>query len=222
MSIGNIVVVGSSGHAKVVMDILEKEGRYRIAGLIDSFRKAGDRAFDHAILGDETRLPALIQEHHLAGCLIAIGDNWKRHLLAEKVSMIAPGLEFVGAVHPSAQIARGVTIGRGSVIMAGAVVNSDSRVGEFCIINSQASLDHDSIMENYSSLAPGAITGGNVHIGEFSAVSLGANIIHGRRIGRHSVIGAGALVLEDIPEYSIAYGLPAKVIGTRAEGDAYL
>jgi sugar O-acyltransferase (sialic acid O-acetyltransferase NeuD family) len=218
----NILVIGSSGHAKVVIDIVEKQGRHRIAGLVDSFKPAGESSFGYKVLGTESDLPALIQSLDITGCIVAVGDNWRRHLVVEKVAAAAPGLDFVTAVHPSAQLARGVTVGRGTVIMAGAVVNSDSRVGQFCILNTGASLDHDSLMEDFSSLAPRAVTGGDVRIGAYSAVSLGANIIHGRSIGKHTVIGAGAVVLQDIPDYSVAYGTPATVAKKRQAGDKYL
>src|SRR5688500_14187516 len=106
--------------------------------------------------------------------------------------------------------------------MAGAVVNSDGSIGNSCILNTKASLDHDSLMEDFSSLAPNATVVGNVVIGAFSAVSLGASIIHGVKIGEHSVLGAGALAVDDIPHHSVAYGTPAKVIRKRLEGDKYL
>lgn len=77
-------------------------------------------------------------------------------------------------------------------------------------------------MEDFSSLAPNATTGGNVRIGSFSAVSLGANIVHGKTVGHHTVIGAGALVLDDVPGFSVAVGVPAKVVKQRKEDDRYL
>jgi len=218
----NIVVIGSSGHAKVVIDVIEKEGKYRIVGLIDSFKQSLELVYGIGLIGSEDILPALMANDTVSGGFIAIGDNWKRHLMAEKIKALVPEFKFISAVHPSAQIARGVKIGDGTVVMAGVVVNSDSRIGDFCILNTNASLDHDSVMEDFSSLAPNATTGGNVMIGEFSAISLGANIVHGHGIGKHTVIGAGALVLDDIPEYCIAYGAPAKVIRKRQAGDRYL
>jgi acetyltransferase-like isoleucine patch superfamily enzyme len=106
--------------------------------------------------------------------------------------------------------------------MAGTVVNSDSRIGAHCIFNTKASLDHDCVMDDFSSLAPSVTVGGVVRIGAFSAISLGANIIHGRSIGAHTVIGAGALVWSDMPDHCVAYGVPAKMIRLRAEGEKYL
>lgn len=222
INLKNVIVVGSSGHAKVVMDIIEREAKYRIAGLIDAFRNVGETSFGYQILGKEEDLPALSKRHNLYGCFIAVGDNWDRHLVVSKVTKLLPSVNFISAVHPSAQIARNVKIGDGTAIMAGAIVNSDNRIGRFCIINSNASIDHDSVMEDFSSLAPNVTTGGNVHIGSFSAVSLGVNIINGRRIGKQTVIGAGSVVIHDVPGFSVAYGFPAQVIRERKEGDKYL
>jgi len=218
----NIVVVGSSGHAKVVIDVVERERQYTIAGLLDDFRPPGEEAFGYKILGKVTDLVSISGSYDLKGGVIAIGDNWVRAKIAQTILLALPGFSFITAIHPSAQIARGVHIGEGTVIMAGVVVNSDSQIGKFCILNTRSSLDHDCLMEDFSSLAPGATTGGNVRIGAFSAVSLGANILQGRRIGDHTVIGAGALVVHDIPDHSLAYGVPARVIRQRLEGESYL
>ena len=218
----NIVIVGSSGHAKVIIDIIEKEGKYNIIGLLDAFKKVGESAFGYKILGEEKDLPKLVKKYQLTGCIIAIGDNWIRNIVKNKIKEIDVTFKFINTIHPSAIVARGVTIGLGTVIMAGAVINSNSKIGDFCIVNTNASLDHDSNMSDFSSIAPGVTTGGNVSIGEFSAVSLGVNIIHGIVIGKHSVIGAGSTVLKDVDGYVVAYGTPAKNIRKRKEGDKYL
>ena len=142
--------------------------------------------------------------------------------MAEKIKSLLPEFSFVTAIHPSASIARGVTIGAGSVLMAGVVVNSDSRIGGFCVLNTKSALDHDCEMGDFSSLAPGVTIGGKVSIGAFSAISLGANIIHGVNIGEQTVLGAGSVALKDIPDHSVAHGVPAKVIRKRQAGDKYL
>ncbi len=218
----NIVMVGSSGHAKVIIDTIEKEGQYNIVGLLDAFKKAGESAFGYEILGEEKDLPKLIKKHELKGCIIAIGDNWVRNIVKNKIRKIDASFQFINTIHPSAIVARGVTVGLGTAIMAGAVINSNSKIGDFCIINTNASLDHDSNMSDFSSIAPGVTTGGNVSIGEFTAVSLGVNIIHAIAIGKHSVIGTGSTVLKDIDDYVVAYGTPARTIRNRKEGDKYL
>jgi sugar O-acyltransferase (sialic acid O-acetyltransferase NeuD family) len=217
-----VIVVGASGHAKVVIDVIEKEGKFAVAGLVDTYRSCGHRCFGYSVLGTEFDLPALMSKHGIRGGIAAIGDNWVRSKVVDKILRLAPDFTFITPIHPSAAIARGVQIGRGTVIMAGVTINSDSRIGEHCIINTNCSVDHDNTMMDYASLAPGVITGGNVTVHEYSAISLGAKLIHGRTIGRHTVIGAGATVLEDIGDYCVAWGTPAKIVGSRKEGDSYL
>ena len=217
-----ILLIGASEHAKVVMDVIEKEGKYSIQGLIDSYKPAGEDVFGYKILGAEDTLVGLFESGKVAGGIITIGDNWTRHKVAENIRAILPEFKFITAVHPAASIARGVTIGAGSVLMAGVVVNSDSKIGEFCILNTRSSLDHDCVMGVFSSLAPGVTTGGKVSIGEFSAIGLGASIIHGVTIGEQTVLGAGAVAVKDIPDHCVAFGVPAMVLRKRQAGEKYL
>lgn len=218
----NIVIAGESGQAKVVIDIVEQEGKYRIVGLIDKNVPIGTPLLGYEVIGRDEDLPSLINKHSIKGAIVAIGDNWRRYQVAEKLKHIAPKLVFVSAIHASAQLARDVEIGIGTVIMPGVIINSSCKIGKFCILNTIVSIDHDSKMADFSSLAPNATIGGNVSIGAFTAVLLGANVIHGTKIGKHTIIGAGATVLEDIPSNVVAYGTPAKVMKNRNKGDKYL
>jgi sugar O-acyltransferase (sialic acid O-acetyltransferase NeuD family) len=217
-----IVLVGSSRHAKVVIDTVEKEGRYTIVGLIDAFRSVGEKTLGYSVLGVEIDLPKLIVEYDVKGMIIAIGDNSVRAEVAAKVVDICPELPFVSAVHPTASIGKEATLGVGTVVMAGAVVNPCCRVGQFCIVNTNASLDHDSVMEDFSSLAPGVTIGGNCRIGSYSAVSIGAVLRNGITIGEHSVVGGGSIVLKDVDAFSVTYGIPAKKVRDRKKGEKYL
>jgi sugar O-acyltransferase (sialic acid O-acetyltransferase NeuD family) len=220
--VARIFIVGCSGHAGVVLDVIEKEGRHTVAGIVDTFAAPGTQALGLTVLGGELDLPRLMNEHHVSGGIVAIGDNFRRHLVVERIRAAAPAFDFVTALHPSAQIGTHVEIGRGTVVMAGAVINPHSSIGEHCIVNTASSIDHDNVFGNFSSIAPGAATGGNVRVGAFSALSLQSGVIHGRAVGAHTVIGAGAIVVRDIPDYSVAYGTPARVIRSRTAGEQYL
>jgi sugar O-acyltransferase (sialic acid O-acetyltransferase NeuD family) len=220
--VSNIIVVGSSGHAKAVIDSIEKENKYEIIGLLDRFKDVGSSSFGYKIIGKEEDLQGLIKMHKVEGGIIAIGDNFIRYIVYNKILKIVPGFNFIKVIHPSAQIARNVIIGKGTVIMANTTVGSEASVGDFCIINNNSSLDHESRMLDYSSLAPGSSIGGNVEIGLFTTVSLGAKIIQGITIGEHTIIGTGSTVIKNIPKYVVAYGTPAKVIRSRIAGEKYL
>tara|TARA_R110002050_G_scaffold296426_1_gene456399 strand:- start:46737 stop:48509 length:1773 start_codon:yes stop_codon:yes gene_type:complete len=218
----NIVIIGASGHAKVIIDIIERLNKYNIIGLIDSFKPIGSSIFNYKILGSEKEITNLGNIYNFNEGIIAIGDNWTRKTIHNKIKRIAPHFGFINAIHPNSIIGKNVKIGTGTVIMAGVIVNSDARIGHFCIINTKASLGHDSILNEYSSLAPNATIGGNVEIGICSAISLGSNIIQDITIGKHSIIGAGSLVVRDIDDFSMAYGVPAKFIKKIKKGEKYL
>lgn len=218
----NIIVIGSSGHAKVVIDSIEKENKYEIIGLLDRFKEVGSNSYGYKILGKEEDLLNLIKMHKIEGGIIAIGDNFIRYTVHEKISRNIPKFNFIKVIHPSAQIARNVVIGKGTVIMANTTISSESTVGDFCILNNNSSLDHNSEMLDYSSLAPGSVIGGNVKIGLFTAISLGAKVIQKIKIGEHTIIGAGATVIDNIPNYVVAYGTPAKIIRCRMAGEKYI
>ncbi|MFV0540097.1 MAG: transferase [Aestuariibaculum sp.] len=169
----NIVIIGASGHAKVIIDIIERENTYNIIGLIDTYKTVGDELFNYKILGKEEDIPKLKDIYNFNKGIIAIGDNWTRKKMKDQIEKIDLDFNFISAVHPNAVIGKDVEIGCGSVIMAGVIINSEAKVGEFCIINTKASLGHESIMKNFSSLAPNSTIGGNVKIGTCSAICLG-------------------------------------------------
>jgi sugar O-acyltransferase (sialic acid O-acetyltransferase NeuD family) len=215
------VVVGASGHAKVIIDILELQGFFQIAGLIDSFKDPGTRLMGYEVLGGEDSIADLMEGQKIVGGIVAIGHNWVRHRMADGIRKRAPNFTFVNAIHPSARVGREVALGNGVAIMAGVSVNPGTEIGGFCFLNTNASLDHDNILGEFGCLQPNAATGGNVKIGAFSTVSMGANVIQGVQIGAHSVIGAGSTVLVDIPDYTVAYGSPCRVIHGRKPEDNY-
>lgn len=217
-----VIIIGSSGHSKVVIDIFEKEDTYQIIGLLDDFRKSGEGTLGYKVIGKVADLPDLLSKNPNCKLFIAIGDNWDRKQVLDKINDINPNIDFVSAIHPSAQIGKNVRIGKGVAIMAGAIINSDTVIEDFTIINTKASIGHDCKMFKFSSLAPDATIGGNVSIGEFSAISIGATITNRISIGKHTLIGAGALLMKNCGDNLVMYGIPAKKIRKRKDDDKYL
>ncbi|MBT3315396.1 MAG: acetyltransferase [Anaerolineae bacterium] len=218
----NILILGAGGHAKVIVDIVEQEGKYNLVGIIDQNLAEKEPLLSYPLLGKEEDLPKLIKEHAIKGIIIAIGDNFIRSKAANRLNESYSGLSFPTTIHPKTAIAKDVKISEGTVIMAGVSVNPGSTLGNFCILNTNSILDHDSSLGDFSSLAPGVTVGGDCNIGNYSAIGIGATLLHGIKIGEHSVIGAASLVSKEIPPNTIAYGLPAKEIRTRKKGEKYL
>ena len=222
MSNSPIVIVGSSGHAKVVIDIINKLNCYELLGLIDPFREVGENVLSVSILGSEDVLTDLCAKYQNLKIFVAIGDNFVRKTVAEKISLNFNKIEFVSIIHPSVQIGENVQIGKGVVIMPGVSINSDTKIDDFVIINTNSSIDHDCHLGNFCSIAPGVALGGDCKIGILSAVSIGTTIIHRIKIGSNVVIGAASLILKDCPNDSLIYGSPARYIRSRSIGDKYL
>jgi sugar O-acyltransferase (sialic acid O-acetyltransferase NeuD family) len=208
----NIFVFGSSGHAKVIIDIIENEKKYKITGLIDKEEFINKKTFQYEVLGSEKQLGKLIKKYNTRKGIIAIGDNSIRKKVAENILKNFPEFEFVNAVHPTVLLGKNVSLGKGIVIMPNVTINADSTIEDHCIINTRAVIEHDNHLASFCSLAPGTITGGNVKIGQGTAVGLGTIILPTIEIGENSIIGAGSLVLKDIPSNVVAFGLPAKTI----------
>jgi sugar O-acyltransferase (sialic acid O-acetyltransferase NeuD family) len=216
-----VLIIGAAGHGRVAADILEL-GRFRVAGFIDSRWPIGTLVAGHPILGEVAEVPSLCRKHRIDALFVAVGDNWQRARYVRSLSAAASKVPFASAVHPSAQIAKSARIGCGVAIMAGAILNPGVEVKDFCIVNTKASLDHDSTMNEFGSLAPGVTLGGNVQIGRFSAVGIGCCVREKVTVGESAVVGAGAVVLDDIPDRVVAYGNPARVVRSRTVADPYL
>lgn len=218
----NVVVIGASGHAQVIADAILKGSGYSFKGFIDEEQAPGTIVLGHPVLGKDEDLLRVLQQHGITHAIVGIGDNFIREKVTHKIQILAPNLAWATVIHPSAIIGYDVSIGVGTAIMAGAIVNCNTQVGAHTIINTGASLDHDNTLSDFVTIAPGVVTGGNVSVGDGSVVSIGATVKHQIHIGTNTVIGAGALVLKDIPDNAVAYGIPASVIRKRTKGEAYL
>lgn len=203
-----ILVIGDSNFTKVVINIIEDEGVFEIFGVIDCFN-VGKSFLNYDVVGTKEDIPRILKENDIYGGVLAIENNWMRKEVYERVQSICGELNFITIIHPTSIIGKNVIIGRGSLVMAGVVINSDSEIGEFCLLKMQSSLGHEGIMENYSSLSFGVITGGNLKLGTFSNISFSTSVIENIKIGAHTFIGAGSLILNNIPSFSVAYGVPA-------------
>ena len=202
-----IFVFGASGHAKVVIDIIEQQGLYEIAFLADDNPKLkGTTLYGYPVIGGKTEL----FESDVKRGIVAIGSNKARQAVSSWLT--ANGFDRINATHPSAYIARGVTIAAGTVIMAGVVINSDSVIGHDVIVNTRASIDHDCTIGDGTHIAPGATLCGTVSVGEGSFVCAGVTVIPNLTIGRNVTVGAGATVIDNISDNLIVAGTPAKIL----------
>ena len=216
------IIVGSSGHAHSVLEVIESERQYKAIGFLDDFRISGELEHGLPILGITDNCAKIAQTNNASIFFLAVGDNWGRSLLHDKIKNLCPSAKFPGLVHPKTVISKTVTIPDACVILPGTVVGRYATLGIGCLLNHQSCLDHDASLGDYASLGPQATIGGRTNIGIFSAICMGANVLQQIKIGSHSIIGSGSIVTKDIPDQVIAYGTPCVVRKSRHIGDHYL
>tara|TARA_R110002060_G_scaffold41587_3_gene53125 strand:- start:3352 stop:4014 length:663 start_codon:yes stop_codon:yes gene_type:complete len=218
----NVVLIGAGTALLYSIDIVEKEGKYNIIGIIDSSLEISKELYGYKIIGRQENLLDLIKDYNINGGIITIGDNWTRYNIYQEILKIKPDFNWYNAMHPSVIIGKNVNLGFGILVMAGVIINSGATIGNFCHLYTSANIEHDCIIGNYASISAGSITGGYVELGEFAAVTLGVTVFDRTKIGRNSVVGAGSLVVKDLPENVLAYGNPAKIIRPREDGEKFL
>jgi sugar O-acyltransferase (sialic acid O-acetyltransferase NeuD family) len=218
----NIVLIGGGDQAHYTIDIINKEGKYNIIGIVDSVHALGSTRFGYTILGRQENFKDLVKQHSIEGGVISIGDNWTRYYVSEEIKKQIPNFTFVNAIHPSVIIGDNVVLGHGVVAMAGCIINPKANVGDFTFFATGAQIEHDCIIGNFASISAGSITGGYVELGDFAAITLGVIVFDRIKIGKNSVVGAGSLVIKDLPDNVLAYGNPAKIIRERKAGEKFL
>lgn len=191
---------GASGHAKVVADILVDQN-IQVLGVVDDNQQV------KVFKGFEVRHSA----HGLSPIVICIGDNMVRKKIAEQM----PTVTYPKVIHSSAVLSPSASIDAGTVILPGVIINADVFIGKHCIINTGASIDHESTIENYVHISPNATLCGNVYVGEGTWIGANATVIQGIKIGKWSIVGAGAVVIENVPDNVVVVGNPARIIKYR-------
>jgi len=206
-----VLGLGAGGHARVVLDAAQETGDYEIIGLIDLSESTSGKSVDGVeILGSEARLEDLYQRgiRHVFNGIGGISDNTLHAEVYHRVVQL--GFEFVTVIHPRATISRNVSIGSGSVLLAGAVVNAGTIIGANVIVNTNATIEHECLIGNHVHVAPGAILAGKVKVGNHAHIGAGSIIRQGIVVESQAIVGAGAVVVKNIPAGTCVIGVPAR------------
>lgn len=198
-----IVIIGASGHGKVVADIAKKNGYKKIVFLDDnqSLTECGG----YPVVGKTSDFANFDGDF-----FVAIGNTMVRKKMQEEIETVGGRIPVL--IHPKAIIADNVSISAGTVVMAGDIINPDTIIGRGCIINTGASIDHDCIIEEYVHVSVGAHVAGTVNVGACTWIGAGAIVSNNVYVCANCMIGAGAVVVKDIEKSGIYVGVPAKRI----------
>lgn len=204
-----VFIIGAGGHSKVIANVINKSGDI-VKGFLDDYIEVGTviiKKVNYKVIGRIEDIIHLQIKYPNAEFIIGIGNNKIRKEIAEKYEEI---LKFYTAIDPSSQIALDVEIGKGSVVLANACINTSANIGEHCIINTASIVEHDNIIENYVHISPNATLSGTVEIGEMTHIGSGAIVKNNIKICNNCTIGAGAVVVKNIDESGVYAGVPVK------------
>ncbi|TAG89851.1 MAG: acetyltransferase [Bacteroidetes bacterium] len=194
-----MLIYGAGGHSKVVIDCLYSQN-IEIDGVFDDNP-------NHISFGNFNFLGEY-QSHILTEkkIILTIGNNQIRKELAQKIThQIGKSVHFQSCISPFA------TTESGLMIFPFAVVQAYAHIGKHVILNTHSIVEHDCKVENFVHIAPNATLGGGVEIGEGTLIGMSATILPKVKIGKWCVIGAGAVVNKNVPDFCVAYGVPAKI-----------
>ncbi|MDO9129626.1 MAG: acetyltransferase [Anaerolineales bacterium] len=199
-------VLGAGAHGRIVADILRSQGLPMDGFLDDDKSLHGTFVAGYPVVGGVELLMDLIKHE----VIVALGKAPLRLKLTKRFRN--QGHKLLNAIHASAVIASSVVVGSGICVCAAAVINPDAVIGDAVIINTGATVDHDCEVGDGAHLSPGGNLAGRVKVGSLSFLGTGVSVSPRVQIGSNVIIGAGAVVISDIPDGVLAYGVPARVI----------
>lgn len=201
-----LLIIGASGHGKVVADVALKMDKWKSIAFLDDNPRAKS-SLGLNVIDNTSNIEKYILECDL---FVAIGNNKLRKNLIEKLEILDASIPIL--IHPNAVIGKEVFIGKGTVIMGGAVINPSTTVGKGCIINTAATIDHDNEIGDYVHISPGVNLAGTVRIGNKTWIGAGCAISNNIEICNDCIVGAGGVVINDLCEPGTYVGVPVKKI----------
>lgn len=199
-----LLIIGASGHGKVVADIALKMNKWQSIAFLDD-DKSIRASMGLEVVGKTTDAFNYLNDYDI---FVGIGNNAIREKIQENLE--AEGASIPTLIHPTVVIGEQVELAYGTVVMAGVVINCCTRIGKGCIINTGAMLDHDNIIEDYVHISPGSHLAGTVKVGQGTWLGIGSTVINNINITSDCKVGAGSVVNKDITESGTYVGVPVR------------
>lgn len=206
----DIILLGFGGHAKSVIDCIERQGRYRIVGFLDKEERGKVRYRDYEVIGQDDDLDQFYRQG-IANAFVTVGflgQSMVRNRLYDRLKQA--GFHLPNIIDPSAVIAEDAALGEGNFIGKLAMLNADVKIGNMCIINSGALIEHECQVGDFSHISVGAILCGGVTVGRNTFVGAGSTLIQGITVGDGCIVAAGTTLRKSTKDHEMAYEMNTK------------
>ncbi|QHA93683.1 acetyltransferase [Bacillus sp. N1-1] len=199
-----LIIIGASGHGKVVADIALKMNQWKKIVFLDDYEQRKS-ALGFDVVGKSQDVINYVDSSDI---VVGIGNNEIRQKLQSEIEEMGASLPLL--IHPNAVIGEQVEFGAGTVVMAGVVINCSTRIGRGCIINTSASVDHDNVIEDFVHISPGVRLAGSVKIESNTWLGIGSVVSNNINITSSTQVGAGSVVIKDINKAGTYVGIPVR------------
>ena len=189
----NIILIGGGGHCKSVIDVIEQEGKFKIAGIVDKPELLSSKVLGYSVIGNDSDLSSLVKKYQCA--LITVGQikspdlRIKLFSLANKVGFFLPSI-----ISPRAYVSKHAVVGKGTIVMHDVLINTNAKIGDNCIINTKSIVEHGSNIGDHCHISTNAVINGDVVVGSGSFIGSGAVTKEGIRINDNFFAKAGSVV----------------------------
>ncbi len=209
MSESKVILVGYSGHGLAVADSINTQNSHKLIGYIDQQPKEFN-PFKLDYFGTDNSDVFLRIKNNKLKVILGVGDNVLRSKIFNQYNY--EKISFINVIDKTSNLSKYITYGIGNFFSRNTIVNSFSTIENNCILNSGCIVEHECFLGSHVHIAPGAVLCGNVKIGEYSFIGANSSIKQGISIGKNVIVGAGSVVINNIPDYEIWVGNPAKKI----------
>jgi sugar O-acyltransferase (sialic acid O-acetyltransferase NeuD family) len=201
-----LLIIGASGHGKVVAEIALKMDKWQSIAFLDD-DKSIKSSMGIKVIGTSNDFIQYLKEYDI---FVGVGNNSNREKIHKKLEK--EGASIPTLIHPNAVIGKQVILKSGTVVMPGVVINCCTSIGKGCIINTSATIDHDNLIEDFAHISPGVHLAGHVKVGQGTWIGIGSIVSNNINIISRCMFGAGSVVIKDITEPGSYVGVPVKKI----------
>ena len=189
----SVVLVGGGGHARACIDVIERQGNYSVAGIVDPTKPVNSHLSAYPYLGPDLVLNKLMAEYpHALVTVGQVGNASTRKRIFD--DLVRLGYCLATIVSPWAYVSPEASLSEGTIVFHGAIINSSSKIGKNCIINTRSLVEHDVEVGDHTHISTGAILNGGVSVGHGTFVGSGATIRDKISIGNECFVGMGCVV----------------------------
>jgi len=202
-----LILIGGGGHCKSCIDVIEAEGKYDIAGILDVKEKVGTSVLNYKIIGTEDDIEHFSAKEYVFFITVGqLSNAGVRIKLSELLRLTSRSMAKI--MSPYAHVSKYSTVGQGTIVMHGAKINAGCTIGGSCILNTNANIEHDCVIGDFTHVSTGAIINGNCIVGNGVFIGSNAVLVNGITLGSSITIGAGSVVNKSASEPGVYVGNP--------------